>query len=126
MSESFDINSTDEKKGGIIDTYKEIKKERKDRDQTIQLLATSFPNMTNLKSYIESILLLPNYEDILWNVVETLNKNEQIALDDESKKKIYWEKRIMGIIFTHANAYGDQYSLLKELARQLGYSKLIY
>ena len=126
MSETFDINGGNEKKNGLIDTYKEIKKERQERDQNLNLLANAAPSLTNLKLYIESLLALPNCEDILWDMVETILRDEQMALDEETKQSIYWQKRMLGFVFTHANAYGDQYSMLKEMARQLGYTKITY
>lgn len=88
-----------------------------------QELMARTPDFDNLKAFVETILTRDDYENILTDVVETIIKEEQMALTEESKKRIKMEKQLIAMAFTKAVSYGDQQGLLYILSDRLGYRR---
>lgn len=97
---------------------------RKEQEAEMALLATSTPNITNLKLYLENILSNPNCEEILSTIVEELLKKEQMALNEQSKQEVQKEKKLLGYIMSTLVTYGDQYNMILSLSSKLGYRRI--
>lgn len=97
---------------------------RKEQEAEMALLATSTPNITNLKLYLENILSNPNCEEILSTIVEELLKKEQMALNEQSKQEVQREKKLLGYIMSTLVTYGDQYNMILSLSSKLGYRRI--
>lgn len=91
--------------------------------QNMQEILSRTPEFENLKAFVENILSREDYEQILTDVVNTILKEEQMALSEDSKKQIRKQKQLMGMAFSNAVCYGDQQGLLYLLSDRLGYRR---
>ena len=109
----------------LNDEIKEKKEMNEDTMANNILLANAEPTPSNYKAYIQNILFDPNCEEILTTLVEDINKEEQMALNEENKKNIALQKKILAVTLSSITAYGDQYNLLLTLSQRLGYRKIV-
>ena len=85
--------------------------------------AASVQGIASIKLRTDAILQSNDAEPILVDLVEDILKKEQMALTDESKEELRFQKRMLGKVFSEAVAYGDQQNMLYMLADKLGYKR---